>query len=113
MLSGVLYALTKQAKNIFYKNYIYKLIEIEKNIQQLNTTLYLPTLLQKSPKQPLNRWVVIKLYYKNVKNSFRNIFGRNLNHKLDHYHYHTIKNLLIKYIYFNHGSYYRFKNIYR
>lgn len=94
LLSGVLYALTKQAKNIFYKNYIYKLIEIEKNIQQLNTTLYLPTLLQKSPKQPLNRWVVIKLYYKNVKNSFRNIFGRNLNHKLDHYHYHTIKKFI-------------------
>jgi hypothetical protein len=84
------YTISEDVKKYFYFPYV-KLINSKRIfINSLDNSFNPNGTYGKSPMKPINAGTVIYYYLKDLKTSFKNIFGRNLKYRIAHHYFYNL-----------------------
>jgi hypothetical protein len=87
-LTGETYEMNKSALNLFYKPYITDLFRISVRIHgNTGNTFNANGAIENSPIKPLNFLSLLRLYFYDIRQDLKNIFGIKLTYRIKHHHY--------------------------
>ncbi len=87
-LAGKDYEMSNDAKELFYFPYIKMLLKVKKDILSKLPKLNSDGAIEPSPETPFTFGILVKQYFKSLKQSLSNIFGKTVLKKLKHHHYY-------------------------
>lgn len=90
-LTGLEYTLTKDVISIFYLPYI-KQINFKKNaINAIDASFNPNGQLGNSSMKPMSIGVLLFFYLRDLKRSFKNVFGKNMKYHIAHHYFYKMK----------------------
>lgn len=89
-LTGEGYALNKNAKAVFYQSYVEMIDRQRIKINAIDNSFDPNGATGQSPMRPMSPFVIAYYYLRDLKLSFKNIFGKKLKYHIAHHYFYKV-----------------------